>query len=313
MINDRVYRFKVVGNYDDATLGSSSSALENVKTKFLICEDLVENLNAALPNNGYKYLVLRPSYLWNATSPKNYFGKTNEDGIYPIRPTYALNDNIQVLSCFDENIHFAHDLLAGAAGIAATLKAYILGITGTKVMNYSEINAATPIIKCYFVDINVDARTREIGGGGVSCVPIIPISPDEVFPAPPGGAKTAIVKVGDRNIPYYCVESTQVWFQDVLKVKLTDRLHVVNISSEFIKSCEKDSIYVSSFTAEKASLLGVRVLDHNIVIDNPSKTTTEAYITLNGIRKNCNIEKFISVDNSMMAKNNDFWENWKKA
>lgn len=313
MIYDRVYRFKVVGNYDSSTLGSASTALENAKTKFLICEDLTELADTSLPNTGYKYLVLRPSYLWNGTAPKNYFGKTEETGVYPVRPKYALNDIIQVASCFDTHIHFAHDLLAGTSGIASSLASYILGVTGTKVMNYGEINAATPIIKCYFIDINVDARTREVGGGGTSCVPIIPITPNEVFPAPPGGAKTAIVTVGDRNIPYYCIESTQVWFQDVLKVKLDDRFQVINISSDFINSCEKGSIYVSSFTSEKAGLLGIKVIDNNLIIDNPTKMTTNAFITLNGIRKNCNIEKFISVDNNMMAKNNNFWENWKKV
>lgn len=311
MINDRVYRFKVVGNYDDATLGSASSDLENAKTKFLICEDLVENLDTDLPNNGYKYLVLRPSYLWNATSPKNYFGKTNDDGVYPVRPTYALNDIIQVLSCFEEGVHAAYDLLENTTGIATDLKNYILGITGTKVMNYGEIN--TEIIKCYFVDVNVDARTREIGGGGASCVPVIPITPQEVFPAPPGGAKTAIVNVGGKNVPYYCVESTQVWFQDVIKVKINDRLTVLNISSDFLRSCEDGSVYVSSYTTEKAGSLGFKVIEDNLIVDNPSGITTYAYITLNGIRKNCHVEKFISVDNNMMAKNNEFWEYWKKA
>lgn len=158
-ISDKVYRFKIIGNYDDGVIGGVGNALDNAKTKFLICEDVIESDDSTNPNSGFRYLVLRPSYLWNATSPKNYTGKTNEavSNLYPIRPGYSLNDEIEVVSAFDENLHRPYDL-----GNIAGLSSYIGGFNtaSNPVMNWTAINAGT--IKCYFIDLNVDARTREL-------------------------------------------------------------------------------------------------------------------------------------------------------
>lgn len=154
-----IYRFRVIGNYDDGVIGSAGTALDNEKTKFLICEDVAEADNADHPRNGYRYIVARPKYLWNATSPKNYTGATDETGANPIEPKYSLNDEIQVMGLFAESINPADSLT-----YSASLKTYIQTFhsTDTPIANWDEINTDS-IIKLYFIDLNQDARNRESG------------------------------------------------------------------------------------------------------------------------------------------------------
>lgn len=157
-----IYRFRVIGNYDDGIIGSAGTALDNEKTKFLICEDVAEADNTSHPRNGYRYIVARPKYLWNATSPKNYTGATDESGTNPIGPKYSVSDEIQVMALFAESINSADSLT-----YSSSLKTYIQGFhsASTPIANWDEINSDS-IIKLYFVDINIDARSRDTGGSG---------------------------------------------------------------------------------------------------------------------------------------------------
>lgn len=174
-IADKVYRFKIVANYDDGVIGGVGDALDNVKTKFLVCEDSVESNDTNNPNNGYRYLVLRPAYLWNGTSPKFYSGTTDESsGGTPIRPQYSLNDEIDVISAYDDNLHAPYDLTTGlTAGQITSLSTYIqlFNSTSNPIMNIDAIIAGD--IKCFFKDLNVDARNRTSGGSsGLLYLPV---------------------------------------------------------------------------------------------------------------------------------------------
>ena len=153
-----IYRFRVIGNYDDGIIGSAGTALDNEKTKFLICEDVAEADDADHPRNGYRYIVARPKYLWNATSPESFTGATDETGDYPIMPKYTLNDEIQAMGLFAETINPAISLT-----YSSSLKSYIQGFhsASTPIANWDEINTDS-VIKMYFIDMNVDARNRKI-------------------------------------------------------------------------------------------------------------------------------------------------------
>lgn len=166
-----IYRFRVIGNYDDGVIGAAGTALDNEKTKFLVCVDVAEEDNATHPRHGYRYLVMRPKYLWNATSPQNFTGKTNQDGADPIWPKYSLNDEIYVNGLFAESV-----IPVVSLTYSSSLKTYIqtFHTVATPVMNWEEIDSDS-VINLYFVDLNIDARTRMIpeavesgglGGGG---------------------------------------------------------------------------------------------------------------------------------------------------
>ncbi len=167
-----IYRFRIIGNYDDGVIGSLGTDLDNEKTKFLICEDVAEADDSTHPRHGYRYIVARPKYLWNATSPKSYTGATDSTGAFPISPAYSLDDELQVLGLFAESINPAVELI-----YSSDLKSYIQTFNSatTPVNTWDEINNDS-IIKLYFVDMNVDARTRETSsgssGGGIRYLPV---------------------------------------------------------------------------------------------------------------------------------------------
>lgn len=166
-----IYRFRVIGNYDDGVIGAAGTALDNEKTKFLVCEDVAEASDTTHPRYGYRYLVMRPKYLWNATSPSNFTGATDSSGDIPILPEYSLNDEIYVNGLFAESV-----IPSVSLTYSASLKTYIqtFHAASTPIMNWDEINTDS-IIKLYFVDLNIDARNRKVseviasngsGGGG---------------------------------------------------------------------------------------------------------------------------------------------------
>lgn len=168
--NATIYRFRVIGNYDDGVIGAAGTALDNEKTKFLVCVDVAEQDNATHPRHGYRYLVMRPKYLWNATSPENFTGATDSTGDDPIEPKYSLNDEIEVLGLFAESVHPSESLT-----YSADLKTYIqtFHTVATPIMNWDEIDTDS-VIKLYFVDLNIDGRSRKTGtsSGALRYLPV---------------------------------------------------------------------------------------------------------------------------------------------
>jgi hypothetical protein len=300
-----IYRFRVIGNYDDGVIGSAGTALDNEKTKFLICEDVAEADNADHPRNGYRYIVARPKYLWNATSPKFYSGATDSSGDYPIKPAYSENDEIQVMGLFAESINPADSLT-----YSASLKTYIQTFhsTDTPIANWNEINTDS-IIKLYFIDLNQDARTREASGGEGSCTPVIVSSPN-IFPPP--GTKTAIIKNDflDAYHSMYCIESSEVWFQDILQVKC-GRTEQLDIPKEFLAICEPNSFVINSCTCDLPVNIGIFTKADKIYINNPSGCSLNLVITISGIRKGCLGGKYHSVSQKVFEHNNEFWNKWR--
>ena len=158
--NATIYKFRIIGNYDDGFIGSLGTDLDNQKTKFLVCEDVVEADDTTHPRHGYRYLVARPKYLWNATAPLNFTEATNEAGYNPINPKYSEEDEIQALALFAESVYPSIEL-----PYSSGLKSYIgdFNSVSTPIMNWAEITGNS-VIGLYFEDMNQDARNRNNGG-----------------------------------------------------------------------------------------------------------------------------------------------------
>lgn len=167
-----IYRFRVIGNYDDGVIGAAGTALDNEKTKFLVCVDVAEQDNSTHPRHGYRYLVMRPKYLWNATSPSNFTGATDSTGEDPINPKYSENDEIEALGLFAESIHHSESLT-----YSTDLRDYIgtFNSSGTPVMNWEEISGPDSTIRLYFLDLNIDARNRNATGGSAGGLRYLPV------------------------------------------------------------------------------------------------------------------------------------------
>lgn len=170
-LNNKIYKFRIVGNYDESALGSLGTSIDNQKTKFLICEDVMEADNADNARNGFRYLVARPEELWNNNSPLNYTGSV-VDGDNPVVPNYEDQDIIYGMSIFDDSVINPIELT-----YSSDLKTYLstFNTASTPIMNWAEINDSS-IIKCYFIDINRAARTRALtGGGGSATLVYLPV------------------------------------------------------------------------------------------------------------------------------------------
>ena len=167
----KIYRFKIVGNYDDGTIGSVGDDLDDLKTKILICEDAIEAADPNHPRYGIRYIVLRPQNLWNAEPPNNFIGATDNTGDNAIFPLYSLNHAIYAMALFDESSTGAIEIASDLDSFWSDLTTYLSGFqTGpNNLFNWGEIND-DGILKCYFVDMNLNSNVRGVSTGNAGLV-----------------------------------------------------------------------------------------------------------------------------------------------
>lgn len=112
-----------------------------------------------------------------------------------------------------------------------------------------------------------------------------------------------------------CVESPEVWFDDVMTVAVTGNLTKVSVDKLFCEVVDIRSIVVVSVIPNRPSLAGADVFTDGLSCDlwlmisvpDNAPMPTKLTVTIRGIRKGRRGVRFPEFTEAQMLKNGDFW------
>lgn len=135
-----------------------------------------------------------------------------------------------------------------------------------------------------------------------------PGTPGPIGPiGPPGepGTKEAIVETKEGPVGLSCVESPQVWFEDIIVQTLLTATNYVQIDPKFLEVCEPQSLIVSGFTSNRSVQYFYELRDNHIFVSTNQSCTV--CITVKGIRKGFLAYRFPKRSLEQMHNNHKQW------
>ena len=110
-----------------------------------------------------------------------------------------------------------------------------------------------------------------------------------------------------EHVALFCVESPDVRFEDVVRVRITGPTTTQTIDPRFIEVCEPGSIDAISVASPLPSLIGAVVDRNRIVVRVAGDVPPFAIVTLSGIRAGHYGFRFPRKTRDQMLRNNAFW------
>jgi len=117
-----------------------------------------------------------------------------------------------------------------------------------------------------------------------------------------------------------CVESPEVWFDDVLTVPVSTRVQYIMIDPIFCETVEEGSIRVVSIVPDAPALFGAKVLPRqpevhlaqirleNLIPESSGTRPTTVTLSIRGIRRGCAGQRFRRFTDEQMKRNSAFWQ-----
>ena len=100
----------------------------------------------------------------------------------------------------------------------------------------------------------------------------------------PTGAKLAIVEVEGKWRAFYCVESPEVRFEDVLEMEAEGGETSCPIDPMFVRVCVSGSIVAVAALSESDNSLYAKVSGSDVVFSRPLDDGETVRVTLSGVR-----------------------------
>jgi hypothetical protein len=132
-------------------------------------------------------------------------------------------------------------------------------------------------------------------------------------PQGPRGMKNAIVPVGSQDHPQYvglsCTEMPDPYFMDIMTCRLQGYQTEARIDPRFLQVCHLDSMKVVGAVPSEPVTIGASVVDDQVVLKSPGfQAFPDVVVTLAGIRRGFEDERFPLFTREQMLTNNAFWD-----
>ena len=123
------------------------------------------------------------------------------------------------------------------------------------------------------------------------------------------GVKAAIVETRDGYRELACMESPEILFFDIVKVRIGIERALFHVDVLFIDACEPDSIRISSVVVSEPIPIGARMSgpDSFIISKCSGAQTVDVTVTLCGVRKGFAGRRFKKHSRAEFESNNRFW------
>jgi hypothetical protein len=130
-----------------------------------------------------------------------------------------------------------------------------------------------------------------------------------IGPTGPKGdpGKTAIVAWRNEYLGLMCVESPQVRFEDVMRVRIQGEVTTCPISREFYDICELNSLEVVGVSTPIPTVVGVEITDNLLQVRIAGKLPEYVTVKVSGIRAGRQGVRFPRYTEDQMHKNDAFW------
>jgi hypothetical protein len=124
------------------------------------------------------------------------------------------------------------------------------------------------------------------------------------------GSKAAIVRVLDGYRELDCIESPEVLFLDVLRVKHAGIETSWLVDSLFVEACEIGTVFVLSVTASEPVEVGAKMESQmSFKLTTREECEVDCSIILCGVRKGFAGRRFVKRTEQEFRRNQEFWSN----